>query len=149
MAVEPDHVAIVHLTGRPHYDEIAQLAATSSVSWKPVAFEDQMEFFYAAADLVLSRAGALTIAELAATGTPAVVVPLGLGTNQTANVLELEAAGGLVHVSQAQIDQVPIVIDQLIVDRARRKAMATVMTTYGRPAAARVIADAICESANG
>jgi UDP-N-acetylglucosamine--N-acetylmuramyl-(pentapeptide) pyrophosphoryl-undecaprenol N-acetylglucosamine transferase len=149
MTVDPDHMAVVHLTGRTHYEEIQKTAATSAMPWRPVAFEDRMELFYAASDLVLSRAGAMTINELAATGTPAVVVPLGLGTNQVANVMELDAAGGLVHVSQAQIDQVPIVIDQLIVDRARREAMATVMATYGRPAAARVIADAVKEAAGG
>ncbi|MEA2001105.1 MAG: UDP-N-acetylglucosamine--N-acetylmuramyl-(pentapeptide) pyrophosphoryl-undecaprenol N-acetylglucosamine transferase [Actinomycetota bacterium] len=149
MAVEPDHMAIVHLTGRDHYDEIKELADHTPMLWHPVAFEDRMELFYAASDLVLSRAGAMTINELAATGTPAVVVPLGLGTKQSANVMELEAAGGLVHVSQAQIDQVPIVIDQLIVDTARRQAMATVMASHGRPAAARVIASALKEAANG
>lgn len=149
MAVEPDHLAIVHLTGRPHYKEIKELADQSAVAWLPVAFEDRMDMFYAGCDLVLSRAGAMTISELAATGTPAVVVPLGLGTRQSANVTELEAAGGLVQVEQSQIDQVPIIIDQLIVDRVRRKAMATVMSTHGRPAATRVIADAMKEIANG
>ena len=148
LAVDPDHLAIVHLTGPSHYDEIKQMADQSAVPWFPVAFEDRMEMFYAASDLVVSRAGAMTINELAATGTPAVVVPLGLGTNQSANAMELEAAGGLVQVEQSQIDQVPIVIDQLIVDRARREAMATVMATHGKPAAARVIADAMLEAAH-
>ncbi len=148
-SVEEDHLAIVHLTGRPHHNEIVALANRSPVVWRPVAFEDRMELFYAAADMVLSRAGAMTINELAATGTPAVVVPLGLGTNQAANVTELEAAGGLIQVPQTQMDQVPIVIDQLIVDGARRNAMGTVMASHGRPAAARVIADALQEVANG
>jgi UDP-N-acetylglucosamine--N-acetylmuramyl-(pentapeptide) pyrophosphoryl-undecaprenol N-acetylglucosamine transferase len=148
MAVEADHLAIVHLTGRPHYEEIKELAVQSALTWRPVAFEDRMDLFYAGADLVLSRAGAMTINELAATGTPAVVVPLGLGTHQSANVMELEAAGGLVQVEQSQIDQVPIIIDQLMVDRVRREAMATVMSTHGRPAAARVIAGAMQEAAN-
>ena len=149
MAVDPDHFAIVHLTGRAHYDEIAEQASRSKLAWHPVAFEDRMELFYAASDLVLSRAGAMTINELASTGTPAVVVPLGLGTNQAANALELEAAGGLVQIAQTQVDQVPIVIDQLIVDTARRKAMGAAMASHGRPAAARVIADALQEAANG
>ncbi len=149
LSVDPGHLAIIHLTGRPHFAEIEAMAERSAIAWRPVAFEDRMELFYAASDLVLSRAGAMTINELAATGTPAVVVPLGLGTNQAANVLELEAAGGLAQISQAQIDQVPIVIDQLIVDHVRRTAMGTVMASHGRPAAARVIADALQEVANG
>ena len=149
LSIDPDHLAIVHLTGRPHCAEIEELAKRSAVEWHPVAFEDRMDLFYAASDLVLSRAGAMTINELAATGTPAVVVPLGLGTNQAANVMDLESAGGLVHVSQAQVDQVPVVVDQLIVDRARRAAMSTVMASHGRPAAARIIAGALQEAVNG
>ncbi len=149
MSVDPDHMSIVHLTGRDHFDEIAAIAARSGVDWKPVAFEDRMEMFYAVSDLVLSRAGAMTINELAATGTPAVVVPLGLGTNQAANALELESAGGLIQVSQAQIDQIPVVIDQLIVDRTRREAMGVTMAALGRPAAAQMIAGALREVADG
>jgi len=148
LSIEPDHMAIVHLTGRPHHAEIQEAAARSALAWSPIPFEDRMELFYAAADLVLSRAGAMTINELAATGTPAIVVPLGLGTNQAANALELEVAGGLVQVPQSQLDQVPIIIDQLIIDRARREAMGSVMASHGRPAAARVIADALQEVAH-
>lgn len=147
-SVDRDHMAIVHLTGRPHFDEISAVASSSPVEWHPVAFEDRMELFYAASDLVLSRAGAMTINELAATGTPAVVVPLGLGTNQAANTIDIEGAGGLIHVPQTQIDQVPIVIDQLIVDRARRTAMGDAMKRHGRPEAARVIARALREVAD-
>ena len=149
LSMDSDHMAIVHLTGRDHFAGVAETAERASIVWCPVAFEKEMEWFYAASDLVLSRAGALTVNELAATGTPAVVVPLGLGTNQAANVLELEAAGGLVQIPQTQIDQVPIVIDQLIVDKARRAAMGTVMASHGRPAAARVIAGALREAADG
>lgn len=148
-SMEPDHMAIIHLTGRPHHADVEEKASRAAIVWRPIAFEDQMELFYAASDLVLSRAGALTINELAATGTPAVVVPLGLGTNQAANAAELEAAGGLVQIPQTQIDQVPIVIDQLIVDSARRTAMGAAMASHGRPAAARVIAAALREAVDG
>jgi UDP-N-acetylglucosamine--N-acetylmuramyl-(pentapeptide) pyrophosphoryl-undecaprenol N-acetylglucosamine transferase len=149
MAVDADHLSIVHLTGRAHLAEIEEIAARSPVEWHPVAFEERMDMFYAVSDLVLSRAGAMTINELAATGTPAVVVPLGLGTNQAANALELETAGGLVAIAQHQIDQVPVVIDQLIVDPARREAMGEVMARHGRPQAARIIADALREVVDG
>jgi UDP-N-acetylglucosamine--N-acetylmuramyl-(pentapeptide) pyrophosphoryl-undecaprenol N-acetylglucosamine transferase len=148
MAIDPDHLAIVHLTGRAHHEAISELASQSAVSWRPVAFEERMDLFYAAADLVLSRAGAMTINELTATGTPAVVVPLGLGTKQVANVLELEAAGGLVRVPESNIAQVPVVIDQLIVDQDRRRAMADVMAAHGRPRAARIIAAAMQDAAD-
>jgi UDP-N-acetylglucosamine:LPS N-acetylglucosamine transferase len=61
----------------------------------------------------------------------------------------LESAGGLIQVSQAQIDQIPVVIDQLIVDRATREAMGVAMAALGRPAAAQMIARALQEVADG
>jgi len=141
--VAPDQFEIIHLTGRAHHEELAAVAARSEVNWRAVAFEDEMKWFYAASDLVISRAGAMTISELAVTGTPAVVVPLGLGTNQARNADELEAAGGLIRVDEDQIDQVPIVVDQLLLDPARRKAMSAAMEAGGRPGAARLIAAAL------
>jgi UDP-N-acetylglucosamine--N-acetylmuramyl-(pentapeptide) pyrophosphoryl-undecaprenol N-acetylglucosamine transferase len=70
--------AILHVTGPADHDAVAA-RATDSPEWVTVAYEGHMERFYAASDLVLSRAGALTISELTATGTPAVVVPLPAG----------------------------------------------------------------------
>ena len=78
IAADADHegLAIVHLTGALHVDELGLEAKRSPVPWVTVAFEPEMQYFYAAADVVLGRAGALTVSELAATGTPAVLVPL-------------------------------------------------------------------------
>ena len=50
---------------------------------------------------------------------------------------------------QTQMDEIPAVIDQLIVDPVRREAMAAVMAEHGRPAAARVIAEALREVGDG
>jgi UDP-N-acetylglucosamine--N-acetylmuramyl-(pentapeptide) pyrophosphoryl-undecaprenol N-acetylglucosamine transferase len=110
-----------------------------------------MQYFYAASDLVLSRAGALTISELAATGTPAVVVPYQAGTagHQAANAAQLAVAGGAVVVPEAEIDAVPVVVEQLIGDAPRRQAMAEAAAKQGHPHAADVIAQTLLEAGDG
>jgi len=146
---EPGSLAIVHLTGRVHFDDIAPVAARSDQRWTAVAFEDHMEYFYAAADLVLSRSGALTISELAATGTPAIVVPYAAGTagHQGANAAHLQRAGGVMVIPEDEIDRVSVELQQLMLDASRRAAMSHAARSEGRPDAADVIARRLMEAA--
>ena len=70
----------------------------------PVPFIERMDLAYAAADLALTRAGAMTCAELAAVGLPAVYVPLPIGNGeQRINALPVVEAGGGLLVDDAQI----------------------------------------------
>lgn len=137
---------VVHLTGPQHFDAVADRAA-GLAGWHGVAFEDAMEYFYAASDLVLSRSGALTISECAVTGTPAVVVPYAAGTagHQEANAAGLAAAGGCVIVAETDIDRVPDLLAAILEDQSRTEAMAAAAASVGRPDAAEVIAGAILE----
>ncbi len=148
-AHDPEQLQIVHLTGRAHFEEISARAAARSPRWHVVAFEDRMDLFYAAADVVLSRAGALTISELAVTGTAAVVVPYAAGTagHQRANADHLERVGGVVVVPETEIDRIPVEVEQLLSDGPRRAAIAGAAAGEGRPGAAALIAAALIEAA--
>lgn len=148
-AHDGDDMSILHLTGHAHYESVSAIAAGSAQDWKVIAFEDNMEYFYAASDIVLSRAGALTISELAVTGTPSVVVPYAAGAagHQAANAAHLAAAGGAEIVSEEDVDTVPALLQQLIVDRDRRAVMASIAAGLGRPDAAQAIAKALIEAA--
>ncbi len=141
---DPARLAIVHLTGDIHHDAVAAEAVRSAITWRTVAFEREMHFFYAAVDLVLSRAGALTISELATTGTPAVVVPLA-AVSQEGNAAFLAEGGGVVAVPEAEIDEVPVEIEQLVVDAPRRTRMAAANRARAMPLAASVIARRLLE----
>jgi UDP-N-acetylglucosamine--N-acetylmuramyl-(pentapeptide) pyrophosphoryl-undecaprenol N-acetylglucosamine transferase len=147
-----DHqeISILHLTGHAHFADLSAKAAGSAQDWKVLPFEDNMEYFYAASDVVLSRAGALTISELAVTGTPAVVVPYAAGAagHQAANAIHLVSAGGAEVVPEEDVDRVPALLEQLIADRDRRQAMAAAAKELGRPDAAQVIAKALIEAAS-
>ena len=136
---DPERIAIVHLTGAAHHEAVAAEAALSTVTWRTVPFETEMQYFYAAADLVLGRAGALTISELATTGTPAVVVPLA-AVSQEGNAAYLAAGGGVVVVPEAEIDRVPVEIEQLLADEPRRTKMAAANAALSAPNAALDIA---------
>jgi UDP-N-acetylglucosamine--N-acetylmuramyl-(pentapeptide) pyrophosphoryl-undecaprenol N-acetylglucosamine transferase len=148
---DPGSLAIVHLTGPAHISEIVPIASRSAVIWRAHAFEEAMEYFYAASDVVLSRSGALTISELAATGTPAVAVPYAAGTggHQGANARQLERAGGVVVIDETDIDRVPVELQQLLMDDSRRSAMARDAYAVGIADAADTIARDLIEVVDG
>jgi UDP-N-acetylglucosamine--N-acetylmuramyl-(pentapeptide) pyrophosphoryl-undecaprenol N-acetylglucosamine transferase len=140
-------LAVVHLAGI-EVGTVAPRAAASSLPWRCLRFEDEMQYFYAAADLVLCRAGAMTISELAATGTPAVLVPLER-VGQQHNAAALVAAGGARLVAQAEVATLPEVVGGLLGDASSRAAMAAAARTAAFPDAAAVIAGRLREATHG
>lgn len=104
-----DSLYVVHSTGKGGYDDaVAALALTDEQAkrWQVRAYIDNMGDVLAAADLVLSRAGASSVAEIAALAVPAVLVPYPLATadHQTTNARLLTDAGAAVVHADADID---------------------------------------------
>jgi UDP-N-acetylglucosamine--N-acetylmuramyl-(pentapeptide) pyrophosphoryl-undecaprenol N-acetylglucosamine transferase len=111
-----------------------------------VEYVDRMELAYAAADLVVGRAGANTVSELTAVGLPAVYVPLPIGNGeQRLNAEPVVAAGGGVMVADA--DLTPQWLREhvvpLVTDVGRREAMGTAAAGFGRLDADRQLADLV------
>lgn len=107
-------------------------------------FFTPMAAVYQRLDLIVCRAGAMTLAEITAWGVPAVLVPYPYATadHQTANARALEAAGAAVVVPEAEADaRLGPLIAALLEDRGRRNAMAAASRALGRPDAATVVAD--------
>jgi UDP-N-acetylglucosamine--N-acetylmuramyl-(pentapeptide) pyrophosphoryl-undecaprenol N-acetylglucosamine transferase len=92
------------------------------------------------ADLVVSRAGMITVAELCAWGLPSVLVPLptAAADHQTHNARVLAEAGASALIVQADLTATTLAgaIDSLLFDRTRREAMAACALARGRPHAA-------------
>jgi UDP-N-acetylglucosamine--N-acetylmuramyl-(pentapeptide) pyrophosphoryl-undecaprenol N-acetylglucosamine transferase len=103
------------------------------------------------ADLVVCRAGATTLSELAAAGRPAVLVPLPTAADdhQRKNAQVIARAGGAEVIDERDLtgERLAAVITQLATDRPRRHAMATAMRAFARPDAASQIADRLFELA--
>jgi UDP-N-acetylglucosamine--N-acetylmuramyl-(pentapeptide) pyrophosphoryl-undecaprenol N-acetylglucosamine transferase len=118
-----------------------------------VAYLDRIGVAYAAADVALCRAGAGTVAELAVTGLPAVLVPypFATGDHQRDNAAELEAAGAAVIVpdAEATADRLGPILEGLAGNRAQLAAMAAGAASVGRPDAAAKLAGWVLELAGG
>lgn len=132
-------VAVLHLTG-PAAAGVGEPMAGPSLPWVRVPFESEMQDFYAAVDLVVARAGAMTVSELAATGTPSVLVPLER-VRQDANAAVLVQVGGAVVVRERDIASLAGVVAGLLADEGRRSAMATAAARIARIDAAGAVAD--------
>lgn len=102
-------------------------------------------------DLALCRAGAMTLAELAAWGIPAILVPYPHATadHQMVNARAVEAAGAAIAISESEATarRLGNLITGLLDDRPRRERMAAAARTLAQPEAARIIADQILELA--
>jgi UDP-N-acetylglucosamine--N-acetylmuramyl-(pentapeptide) pyrophosphoryl-undecaprenol N-acetylglucosamine transferase len=114
-------------------------------------FVDRMELAYAVADAVVGRAGASSVAELSALGIPSILIPYphAVAGEQEANGRALERAGGAVVLLDADLTGASLartLVD--MVDRPERLAsMAAGAASFGRPHAARALADVVEEVA--
>lgn len=103
----------------------------------------------AAPDLAISRAGG-TVWELAAAGTPTILVPYPHATadHQLLNALHFERGGGAIVVPQDELMRVPRLVEELLADVDRLRRMSDAMRSLARPDAAEEIADELVRLAS-
>jgi UDP-N-acetylglucosamine--N-acetylmuramyl-(pentapeptide) pyrophosphoryl-undecaprenol N-acetylglucosamine transferase len=135
-------IQILHLAGTAHQAELSARAATTQICWRVVAFETDMAWFYAAADLVLARAGG-AVAELTATSTPAILVPgtFGSGAHQKANARRLAEVGAAILLEESLLGTLPTLIEDLLATKSRLTQMAAAGRLLAKPWAASAIAE--------
>ena len=143
-------VCVIHSTGRELFDEVtAQLALgeDEATRWQVRPYIDNMGEALAAADLVLSRAGASSIAEIAALAVPSMLVPYPFATadHQTTNARYLVDAGAAVMVADDQIDSPAFgqTLLELVDDAARRDDMRAKARELAGNQAAGALADQV------
>ncbi len=100
---------------------------------------------YRRADLVIGRAGATTVAELAIAGKPAIFIPypFAADNHQELNAREMAEAGAALMFRQAELtaESLAEALRPLLADPARRRAMGAAMQALARPAAAAAVVD--------
>ena len=151
----PD-LRIVHSTGKELVDEVTSsllLNDEQAKRWQVRPYIDNMGEALAAADLVLSRAGASSIAEIAALAVPSMLVPYPLATadHQTTNARYLVDAGAAVMIADDDIDS-PAFAQQLlglVDDGARRDEMRARARGLAQDKAAVALADQVELAAQG
>ncbi len=144
------HAHVVHVVGTRDWPMLADhrpsLPAELAHRYHPVDYLHQaMAWALAAADLVVSRAGASILGEFPVAGLPAVLVPLPIaGGHQEPNARKLVEAGGAVLVRDEDLKEAlaPTVL-ALLADPERRAAMRRSLQALARPQAAQAIADQI------
>ncbi|MBO9665066.1 undecaprenyldiphospho-muramoylpentapeptide beta-N-acetylglucosaminyltransferase [Dokdonella sp.] len=141
---------VTHQCGEKHVEKTRAAYAAAGVEAEVLSFVDDMAAAYAEADLAICRAGALTIAELAAAGVPALLVPYphAVDDHQTRNAEALVAAGAAELVAEGEdfVKRLGTAFDR-IADRSTLLAMATAARTLAKPEATRRIADVCLEVA--
>lgn len=134
---------VTHQAGEKHLVQLEEAYRTAGVHAATVAFIGDMSQAYASADLVICRAGALTVSELAAAGVASVLVPFpsAVDDHQTSNARYLSDQSAAVLLQQRELT--PRGLADLILgfSRERLLEMANRARALGRPEAARVVAD--------
>lgn len=137
----PTEASLLWVTGRGTYEEFVRYHHPPQVH--VLDFLDPMADGYCVADLVVSRAGMVTVAELCAWGLPNVLVPLptAAADHQTHNAKVLAASGASLMLPQSELtpERLREVVVALLADPARLKQMGGRALARGRPNAAQDI----------
>jgi len=143
------HFVVHHQAGAKRVDEAVDAYATANVSAEIEAFIEDMAAAYDWADIVICRSGALTVAELAAAGLAAVLVPFALAVDdhQTRNAEYLADAGAAVILPQSSLDAARLAdaLTPLMSDRQKLLVMACAARSMALPDAAEKVVAACSE----
>jgi len=136
------------LTGQVHEDAMRKtLVDAGAILARVRPFLERMELAYAIADLVVSRAGATTCAEVTVCGVPAVLVPYphATGGHQEANARALERAGAAIVVMDEEMSgtRLAATIEALLSDPGRLDSMGERARAWSRPDAAQALASVV------
>ena len=123
-------IQVIHAVGSKN-----ELPSELPPNYHAVHYIDRMDLAYAAADFVISRSGAMTVAELTAAGLPACFVPFPIGNGeQRLNAAEVVKAGGALSVADEDFDDsyVRDHVLPIVIDKNRREQMAEISKKFGR-----------------
>jgi UDP-N-acetylglucosamine--N-acetylmuramyl-(pentapeptide) pyrophosphoryl-undecaprenol N-acetylglucosamine transferase len=146
-----DQLRIVHQTGPAMHDEVRAGYAAAGRDAEVLAFADDMEARFAAADLLLCRSGATTCAELTAAGKAAILVPFARAADdhQRKNAQALAEAGAALMIEERDLTPAALAaaVGELIAAPERLSRMEQASRRLGRPHAAARVADLLVEAA--
>ncbi len=151
LAAAEGRLAITHQTGERDVDLVRTAYERAGLEARVEAFIYEVHREMKAADLVICRAGATTLAEVSASGRPSILVPLPTATDdhQRKNAAVLASAGAAIVVDERELDGARLAdeIAALVGDRERREQMGLAARRLARPDAAQRIADRVEELA--
>jgi UDP-N-acetylglucosamine--N-acetylmuramyl-(pentapeptide) pyrophosphoryl-undecaprenol N-acetylglucosamine transferase len=153
---KPERVQILHACGRREEGQVREAWAAADPQSRGLKvrvepFIERMDLAYAACDLALTRAGALTVAELTAAGVPAIMVPLPHATadHQAGNARAVASGGGAVVLRDEDLsgERLAATAAPLLEDPERLAKMSAAMASMAFPTAAQELAALVLEAA--
>ncbi|HBF42091.1 MAG TPA: undecaprenyldiphospho-muramoylpentapeptide beta-N-acetylglucosaminyltransferase [Desulfobacteraceae bacterium] len=143
------YLEIIHQAGKTDYEHLVEEYRSNGLEGAVTPFIEDMATAYHRADLVVSRAGATTIFELAALGKPSVLIPYPYAANQhqKTNALSLVRAGGAHMIPQSELTGKSLaqVLMKYMDNRQALRAMGQRARNMGNRDAARTIVDQLVE----
>lgn len=148
---EAERPVVTHQAGRNQFEALKHSYAAAGVDGELVDFIDDMDARYASADLVICRAGATTVAELAAAGAASLLVPFphAVDDHQTGNARFLAERGAAMLLPQTELEPVSLAGILRGLDRDRLADMAQRARDLAKADAAEVVADACAALVKG
>jgi len=146
LLLQMDNVNLIWQVGKIYYDEYKNCLLANKKNIKIIPFIEDMDVAYSAADIVICRAGALTISELALLGKAAILIPSPnvAEDHQTVNAMSLVDKNAAILVKDKEASKVLVEnISSLLSDENKRKSLEENILYFGRPDAAIKIATEI------
>lgn len=141
---------VIHQTGKKNFEEVQEMYRQAGIAAEVKPFLDDMAQYYAWADVVICRAGALTVAELAAAGVASILIPFpyAVDDHQTANARFLSEKGAAILLPQTELTarHLAAVLQNMTRDKAL--SMAQAARALAQPAAAQRVAQ-VCRELAG
>lgn len=148
-ALIPD-LQIIHLTGKHGYQEAEEAYNGMGVSSFVSEFYNDIGAAYRLSDLVISRSGANTIAEITAVGIPAILIPYPYATDnhQYWNAYELSRVGGALIIKPEELEPERVIklVSDLLMNDERLDNMKKINRSSSKPFAAARVVDEICQT---
>lgn len=141
---------VIHQTGKQHFAEVQELYHSAGIPAEVKPFLDDMAQYYAWADVVICRAGALTVAELAAAGVASILIPFpyAVDDHQTGNAKFLSDKGAAILLPQTELEarRLAAILEEMT--REKAMSMAVAARALAHPAAAQRVAQ-VCKELAG
>jgi UDP-N-acetylglucosamine--N-acetylmuramyl-(pentapeptide) pyrophosphoryl-undecaprenol N-acetylglucosamine transferase len=141
---------VIHQTGKQHFAEVQALYHSAGIPADVKPFLDDMAQYYAWADVVICRAGALTVAELAAAGVASILIPFpyAVDDHQTGNAKFLSDKGAAILLPQTELEarRLAAILEEMTREKALDMAVAA--RALAHPAAAQRVAQ-VCKELAG
>jgi UDP-N-acetylglucosamine--N-acetylmuramyl-(pentapeptide) pyrophosphoryl-undecaprenol N-acetylglucosamine transferase len=140
-----DQIQIIHQTGKSDYPSLKEQYEKEAPFFEVTAFIHNVEEFYNRCDLLICRAGAVTLAEITSLGKPAILVPLPTATHdhQYQNAKRLAEAGAATLIQQQDFTAERLVqeLENFMTHPEELQAMAEASRKLGKPDAAQRVVD--------